>query len=119
MTLTHANLIQSNWPGGAEVFAFHETNAEQPVQTQLFVSNHVISSNMAKRVWCPHDSPLEGQSPWDSALLTPGSTRSSLFYFILWPNEGNTNTGSQAPSSELWTALLGQSSQGLVLLSIC
>ena len=30
----------------------------------------------------PHDSPLEGQSPWDFALITPGKARRCLFYFI-------------------------------------
>ena len=32
----------------------------------------------------PHDSPLEDHSLWDFALTTPGSARSSLFYFILF-----------------------------------
>ncbi len=30
----------------------------------------------------PYDSPLEGQSPWDFALITPGKARRGLFYFI-------------------------------------
>ena len=32
----------------------------------------------------PYDSPLEGQSPWDFALITPGKARRCLFYFILF-----------------------------------
>ena len=31
----------------------------------------------------PYDGPLEGQSPWDIALITLGFARRCLFYFIL------------------------------------
>ena len=36
------------------------------------------------RTGAPHDSPLklEGQSPWDFALITPGKARRCLFYII-------------------------------------
>ena len=35
------------------------------------------------RTGVPLDSPLEGHSLWDLALITPGSARSYLSYFIL------------------------------------
>ena len=33
------------------------------------------ASLLAQRTGVPHDSPLEGQSPWDFALITPGKAR--------------------------------------------
>ncbi len=34
------------------------------------------------RTGVPHDSPLEGQSPWDFALITPGVAYFVLFHVI-------------------------------------
>ena len=40
-----------------------------------------LSPNLTTGV--PHDSPLEGQSPWDLALITPGKARRRLI-ILFW-----------------------------------
>ena len=47
-----------------------------------------LSPNLTTGV--PHDSPLEGQSPWDFALITPGKARRafSILFFTLLRDPG-------------------------------
>ena len=39
----------------------------------------------------PRDNPHEGCSPWDFALVTPGSARISICYFIFLTCESQEN----------------------------